>query len=53
MIGPSHLQLASIMGERTADEKISFGKIKLEDGVTHQLTESNIDWLIEQYENET
>jgi hypothetical protein len=26
--GPSHLQLACVMGERTADEKASFGKVK-------------------------
>jgi hypothetical protein len=29
MSGPSYLQLASIMGERTADEKASFGKVKV------------------------
>jgi len=28
MVGPSYLQLACIMGERTADEKATFGKIK-------------------------
>jgi len=39
MTGPSHLQLASVMGERTADERVSFGKVKLEDGVTNHLTE--------------
>lgn len=34
MSGPSHLQLASVMGEKTADERASFGKVKIEDGVT-------------------
>jgi hypothetical protein len=47
MCGPSYLQLASVMGERTADERVSFGKVKIEDGVVFNLTESNIDWLIE------
>lgn len=47
MSGPSYLQLASVMGERTADEKASFGKIKVEDGVQHHLTDYNIDWLID------
>ena len=51
MTGPSHLQLASVMGERTADECVSFGKVKMENG-TPQLTESNIDWLLDQYERE-
>ena len=50
MQGPSHLQLACIMGERTADEKASFGKIKTgENGSPLELNESNIDWLLEQY----
>jgi hypothetical protein len=40
------------MGELTADERASFGKVKVEDGVTHHLSEANIDWLIDQYEQE-
>ena len=47
MTGPSYVQLASVMGELTADERASFGKVKVEDGVTHHLTEANIDWLID------
>ena len=40
------------MGERTAEEKASFGKVKVQDGVTNQLTESNIEWIIDQYEKD-
>ncbi len=40
------------MGELTANERASFGKVKVEDGVTHHLSEANIDWLIDQYESE-
>jgi hypothetical protein len=43
---PSYLHLACIMGERTADERSSFGKIKTE-GV--MLAEDQIDWLLNQY----
>ena len=41
---PSHLHLAAIMGERTQEEKQSFGKIELESG--QSLTEDRIDWVI-------
>ena len=41
---PSYLQLASIMGERTADERQQFGKVKTE-GV--QISDQSIDWLID------
>ena len=53
--GPSHLQLACVMGERTADEKASFGKIKSggDNAVSFELTESNVDWLLEQYRDDT
>lgn len=40
------------MGELTADERASFGKVKVEEGVSQHLTEENIDWLIDQYESE-
>ena len=40
---PSYLQLASIMGERTAEERTTFGKFKTE-GVP--LSEESIDWLL-------
>lgn len=40
------------MGELTADERASFGKVKVEEGVSQHLTEANIDWLIDQYESE-
>ena len=54
MQGPVHLQLACIMGERTADEKATFGKIKPSaDDATRDLCESNIDWILEQYSDET
>ena len=46
MQGPTHLQLACIMGERTADERASFGKIK---GEFLDINETNIEWVIEQY----
>ena len=47
--GPSHLQLACVMGEQTADEKVSFGKIKGNgfDTDATELTENNIDFIIE------
>lgn len=42
------------MGERTANEKATFGKVKTgENGVPLELNESNIDWLIEQYKDES
>ena len=54
MQGPVHLQLACIMGERTADEKATFGKIKPSaDDATRDICESNIDWILEQYSDET
>lgn len=41
------------MGERTADEKATFGKIKTGDaGTPLELNESNIEWMIEQYADE-
>jgi hypothetical protein len=45
------LQLACIMGERTADERASFGKIKGE--TTLDINETNIEWVIEQYQDES
>lgn len=48
MQGPSHLQLACVMGERTADERATFGKVKTgEAGAPLELNESNTDWLID------
>ena len=44
---PSHLHLAAVMGERTAIEKQTFGKLTLDSGQT--LTESKIDWLISKF----
>lgn len=42
------------MGERTADERATFGKVKTgECGAPLELNESNIDWLIEQYKDES
>ena len=45
------MQLACIMGERTADERASFGKIKGE--TTLDINETNIEWVIEQYQDES
>ena len=53
--GPSHLQLACIMGEPTADERVSFGKIKangFEEGAI-ELTENNVEFVIEQYKDDS
>ena len=45
------------MGERTADEKASFGKVKtgnVEDGQPlSELTENNIDYIMDQYRDES
>ena len=41
---PSHLHCAAIMGERTQEERQTFGKIQLEAGSS--LAEDKIDWVI-------
>ena len=54
MVGPSYLQLACIMGERTADEKATFGKIKnQEDKNSFELNETKIDLIIDKYSGDT
>jgi hypothetical protein len=45
---PTHLHLASIMSERTQDERETFGKVKFESD-ERCLTEDKVDWLIDQY----
>ena len=39
---PSHLHVAAIMSERTAEEKQSFGQMSIDAG----LTEDKLDWVI-------
>lgn len=41
------------MGERTADEKASFGKVKTSDVAPPPINETNIDWVTDQYAGET
>ncbi len=42
------------MGERTANEKATFGKVKTDENMPQlDLNDNNIDWLVEQYKDES
>ena len=49
---PSHLHLAAVMGEPTADERITFGALTLPLTSSQGMTEERADWLVDTYVGE-